>query len=484
MPMAAGSGTPVQRRPAASLGSGAGRETARHSPTLYNLAYGGGIAPLHGERTYGVTWMPWDGRYDSTWAMVADVWEFGGTQNTDRAHIAVRIGQKHRAAYEQMLGGTLPNFDEKVPAQTGKYIYLRHGSPSLSPCWYSGKDSDCATTVLAPTDKVRADINEVFVNAGKALAAYLRRLRSTSSAYDRWFAGDSTAMSAAAQRGLGLFIGKAECVLCHSGPNFTDWRFHNLGVPVDDPEQKVAGSVIPTPADARSACFDGLGPDRVCPDPGRQAWQLRADGQCPVDTVTIGGRAVNCQRVDQPMTNPKGDIAMDCRSAQSDASDKEVQCLPASVTNSAKCAYTSRDMCTPDPLCQWIDARLRCVARADSVELGQFKTPSLRNIALTFPYMHNGLLYNYGPAENAETTSDDPTPHLTRVVEFYNGGGGKPDIGTLDPLIHPLHLAPTEIADLVEFLKALTDNSLSTSSDPLTQIPDELLDVADCPDRG
>jgi cytochrome c peroxidase len=36
-----------------------------------------------------------------------------------------------------------------------------------------------------------------------------------------------------AQRGLALFEGKARCVKCHSGPNFTDESYHNLGVGID-----------------------------------------------------------------------------------------------------------------------------------------------------------------------------------------------------------------------------------------------------------
>jgi cytochrome c peroxidase len=43
--------------------------------------------------------------------------------------------------------------------------------------------------------------------------------------------GDWQAMSAEARRGLDLFNGKARCILCHNGPNFTDSQFHNLGVP-------------------------------------------------------------------------------------------------------------------------------------------------------------------------------------------------------------------------------------------------------------
>lgn len=476
----------VARRPLASFGSaskGSPPATARHSPTLYNIAYGGGFAPAHGERTYGVTWTPWDGRYDSAWALVADVLEFGGTQNTDRSHVAVRIGQKHRQAYEQMIGGPLFDFSVKQLASDGslKYVYPRHGSPTGSACWYSGKESDCSGS-LAPTDVVRSNVNEVFVNAGKALGAYMRRLRSADSPYDRWLAGDQQAMSGAAQRGLRLFIGKAECIMCHNGPNFTDWRFHNLGIPANDPEQRVAGSVLPAPPDDRSTCFDGLAPSPICADPGRHGWQVRTAGLCPEDSVVINGRTVRCQPVDQPPPNARQDIAMDCTSSASDATDKTAQCLPASMVDAAKCYYPSQGACESDALCQWSASKMRCVARSTTAELGQFKTPSLRNVGMTFPYMHNGMLSNYGPAERGETNYDDPTPHLTRVVEFYDAGGGKPDVGTLDPQIHPLHLSTTEIADLVEFLKALTDNSLATSSNPLTLSPDDLLDTSDCPD--
>jgi cytochrome c peroxidase len=43
--------------------------------------------------------------------------------------------------------------------------------------------------------------------------------------------GDQQAMSESALRGMELFKGKARCILCHHGPNFTDSQFHNLGVP-------------------------------------------------------------------------------------------------------------------------------------------------------------------------------------------------------------------------------------------------------------
>jgi cytochrome c peroxidase len=70
----------------------------------------------------------------------------------------------------------------------------------------------------------------------KAIAAYERMILSGNSAYDRFVAGDHSALSPAAQRGLALFEGKARCVTCHAGFNFTDESFHNLGVGMDHKE--------------------------------------------------------------------------------------------------------------------------------------------------------------------------------------------------------------------------------------------------------
>lgn len=64
----------------------------------------------------------------------------------------------------------------------------------------------------------------------KALATYVRTILSGNSPYDRFKAGDRNALLPTAQRGLMLFEGKARCVKCHSGFNFTDEGYHNLGV--------------------------------------------------------------------------------------------------------------------------------------------------------------------------------------------------------------------------------------------------------------
>jgi cytochrome c peroxidase len=72
-------------------------------------------------------------------------------------------------------------------------------------------------------------------NLARALAAFERTLVSYDSPFDRFEAGDTTAMSAQALSGRELFFGRAKCSTCHSGPQFTDGLFHNTGVLSNDP---------------------------------------------------------------------------------------------------------------------------------------------------------------------------------------------------------------------------------------------------------
>jgi cytochrome c peroxidase len=153
----------------------------------------------------------------------------------------------------------------------------------------------------------------------QAIASYERTVVSGDSPFDRYMAGDKGAMSAEAVRGMELFNGKANCKTCHSGFNFTDESYHNLGV----------------------------GMDKAKPDLGRYE-----------------------------------------------------------------------------------------ISKAES-EKGAFKTPTLRNVVLTAPYMHDG----------SEST-------LVEVVEFYNKGGTKNP--WLSKEIKPLNLTSQEAGDLLAFLEALT----------------------------
>ncbi len=77
----------------------------------------------------------------------------------------------------------------------------------------------------------------------------------------------------------------------------------------------------------------------------------------------------------------------------------------------------------------------------DPADRWKYRTPSLRNVALTAPYMHDGSLAT-----------------LRDVVAFYNEGGVPNE--NLDPLMHPLGLTHGEISDLVVFLESLTGGNV------------------------
>lgn len=68
-----------------------------------------------------------------------------------------------------------------------------------------------------------------------ALATYERMVVSSYSPFDAWIDGNEAAISESAKRGFALFNGKAQCAGCHSGWNFTDNRFHDIGISSSDP---------------------------------------------------------------------------------------------------------------------------------------------------------------------------------------------------------------------------------------------------------
>lgn len=156
-------------------------------------------------------------------------------------------------------------------------------------------------------------------DVGRAIASFQRTVLSGNSAVDRFdIGGEEKALTADAQRGLELFRGKARCTRCHSGFNFTEEKFHNIGI----------------------------------------GWDT--------NTVDLG-----------------------------------------------------RYMETKNPQ-----------------DIGAFKTPTLREIARTAPYMHDGRFKT-----------------LEEVVDFYNQGGIKNP--HLDNTIIPLELTDQEKRDLVAMLKSL-----------------------------
>ncbi len=101
---------------------------------------------------------------------------------------------------------------------------------------------DLLVTRLQSIENYRRWFELVFPGEGvtarnilKAIATYERTIVTDSSPFDQWVDGDETSMSEAAKRGFRVFIGKAQCARCHSGWNFTDNGFHDIGLVADDP---------------------------------------------------------------------------------------------------------------------------------------------------------------------------------------------------------------------------------------------------------
>ena len=75
----------------------------------------------------------------------------------------------------------------------------------------------------------------------KAIAAFERTVVTTDSPFDRFVRGSEDAMTDQQKWGLEIFNGKGHCTACHWGSNFTDGRFHNIGVKAQDPAKPDLG---------------------------------------------------------------------------------------------------------------------------------------------------------------------------------------------------------------------------------------------------
>jgi len=73
-----------------------------------------------------------------------------------------------------------------------------------------------------------------YTNVAKAIATFERTIVSGIAPFDKWVNGDESAITESAKRGFVLFNEKAQCATCHSGWNFTDNRFHDIGLPTTD----------------------------------------------------------------------------------------------------------------------------------------------------------------------------------------------------------------------------------------------------------
>jgi len=308
--------------------------TGRAAPSVINAAYGS-LTP--GE----TVWHFWDGRTDSQWAQVLGPPESGVEMGGTRTRVAYLLHDEYRSEYEAIFGA-MPELHDAE----GEALYPDEAMP--------GTDAWDALDAAA-----QHDINEIYANFGKAIAAYERLIVSRDSRFDQFYeelaagADDSDVLTEQEKQGLALFVGKANCVACHSGPNFTDWAFYNLAI-------------------------DQIGDNLPELDDGRMA----------------GVEAV------------RGDV-FNCAGEFSDHPDKS-QCAVEQLTSL--------------PL-----------------DLGAFKTPSLRSVSQTAPYMHTGTF---------ETLEDV-------LVHYEVGGGEGAYAGEASPKLIPYGVSEGEREALVAFLKTL-----------------------------
>jgi len=187
--------------------------TTRNSPPIVNVGF--------------YDWYYWDGRSDSLWQQALLAGENALQQASDRLRIAHVVYKKYKTEYEAIFSAAYGPLDARLDPANGA-AFPPSGKPKASPA-----SPDGAWEALAPADQ--DIITRVFVNWGKAIAAYERKMVSRNSAWDRFVAGQPTAISQAAVRGYKLFVGKGYCVNCHSGPLFSDSKLHNIGVPQKGP---------------------------------------------------------------------------------------------------------------------------------------------------------------------------------------------------------------------------------------------------------
>ena len=272
---------------------------------------------------------------------------------------------------------------------------LRRNAPTLlnvayaAPFFHDGREPDLS---LQPLD-VLVNPDEM---AMPSLGAVVERVRSIPG-YDRMFA-DAFGGPATAQRTGDAIATYLRSLLAADSP-FDRWYFGGDEDAVSAAARRGFG--LFTGRAGCSACHlvgetDALFRDGAFHDTGlgRRRDDNRARGRAPVEVELVPGMVVTMEAdavasVGEP---PRPDLG--------------------------------RSEVTGDPADRW-----------------HYKTPSLRNVAVTAPYMHDGSLAT-----------------LREVVEFYRGGGFPHD--GIDPLIRPIDLDGGEVDDLVAFLESLTAGNL------------------------
>ncbi|MCX4240956.1 cytochrome-c peroxidase [Paraliomyxa miuraensis] len=210
--------------------------------------------------------LSWDGRRDTAYGSLFGALENPLEFNGSRLFMAQQLHAHHREAFEDVFG---PMEDFSDPGRFPPLEPTEAGCDALnvpvSEC--RGKPGD-EGPYDGMADADRFAVDRVVVQAGKAIGAYMRRLRCGSSEFDAWLDGGEPALSDAARRGARWFVGEGHCIDCHGGPLLSDHSFHNVGllpavvatvfIDDDDPGaiEGIAGA-IDDPLNSRSVHSDG-----------------------------------------------------------------------------------------------------------------------------------------------------------------------------------------------------------------------------------
>ncbi len=151
-------------------------------------------------------WQFWDGRADSLWAQALGPFESPAEMGSSRVFVVRRVLSAYLDAYRAAFGDA-PSPD---------------GWPA------EGMPGDPAYDALPAAE--RDAITRVFVNTGKAIAAFERTFRVEANPLDRYLAGDLDALDPEQKYGLHVFV-RSGCMQCHWGPRLTDDAFHVIRMP-------------------------------------------------------------------------------------------------------------------------------------------------------------------------------------------------------------------------------------------------------------
>ena len=266
---------------------------------------------------------------------------------------------------------------------------------------------------------------------GMAVDAYERTLISDKSPFD------TNTMSGAAQAGMNLFVNNAGCVACHDGPLFSKAASFQEDTPFETIER------MPLAESTTSLYDNGFYNIGV-----RPAFEDRGVGSVDAYNNPL---SFTRQFVLAPGTT---NVGLDLFTV--------FPCRFIVIFNPSSCSSVP-------PATQTQNQRI-------AVD-GSFKAPSLRNVALTPPYFHNGgqrsltdvlAFYNRGGDRRSlpnggDTTGTGPLgrPVPTSTPITPNMGGSNADLD-----FQPLGLSTLQQAYIVEFLKALTDPRVACHQAP------------------